>query len=801
MTSQKSSISTFSFTFWSALKSNFVLPLINMIALTLTVPVTCFFAIRAFSKSTYDPRTGLAIEEGRKITDYYKYFIFESYSQISSNVLIHLAVITFSILLGVVLFRFIASKKTVNVYYSLGISRKNLFVSKYLAGLAMLALSIILPFAACLVINISTFGSSPELWSTIIYHILGYCALAFTAFSLTAAVLSSVGTVIEGLTFTGILMLGPTMVIYGLQFLMSKLVLGSPFGYFYDENYTVTNALASKLSGFNPMLFLFKNVSAIGSLARQNPEDKFVWTAPVYSDIILWFAITAALFLLGITIFQKRKAEICGFLGSNKWLNFCITFLVGFFPLCVAISSPAPIMASILIGLAIFVFLYSIIDFALIRNIKEWVRGLYKLPIHLGISILIIIVFSSGLFGFSQRIPNIDSVKSVAIAPVTYSGVINPFSYFGFGDESFIYSVGTNTQLDGFETEKDLKTITGLHKLLIDAGKLTSSQGDVNLTARQRVVGSEIRISYQLKNGKTIDRFYSAASLETLSAFLALDKTDRYNELIMQNLTQAVTAKDSDKTAANKTFFQDENTMIKLLPNTLSSVNTVDLSPENRTALLNAIAKDLTEQTIEDRFFPTVASIGVIHFSSVSNEKLYMNEYGDYVSEKPADNTYSLFALVNSDSASIVITDKMENTLRFLKNNNLVYLFDKPQGTAFVSAQVLPATSSSNNPYYYGSAISLHFMGGWGKFTNEYSSFAGTYEVTDKALVDEIEANAHISYYNSNPGYYVRFKLANGGGYTTEYIPADKMPQSLMNAVDSHVKIQPQNPNNIYKSQ
>ncbi|MEI6580492.1 MAG: hypothetical protein WCN92_13650, partial [Eubacteriales bacterium] len=288
MTSQKSSLSSFNFTFWSALKGNFVLPLLNMIALTIIVPVTSALTIKSFSGSSFNPTSSTMETTTSKITDLYKYLIFSEFGQVSSNVFIHLAVIAFSILLGVVMFRFIASKKTVNVFYSLGITRKNLFVSKYLAGILMLAFSIILPFLACLIVNISTFGSSKELWSAIIYHILGYCAISLTAFSLTAAIFSCVGTVIEGITFSGIIMLGPTVIFYSIQFLMKKLTLGSPYGHFYDSTYQVTNALATTLSRYNPILFLFKNVSKIGLLTRESVDSKDVWSAPNYGSVIIW---------------------------------------------------------------------------------------------------------------------------------------------------------------------------------------------------------------------------------------------------------------------------------------------------------------------------------------------------------------------------------------------------------------------------------------------------------------------------------------------------------------------------------
>ncbi len=231
MTLQKSSLNVFMFTFVSALKGNFILPLLNLAALVMAVPVQVAFFINSMTSSYRNTPTGESIDFD--LTNTYRYFLFNEYGQQSQNLLIHAAVIGFSVMLGIVMFRFIANKKTVNVYYSLGITRTNLFVAKYAAGLLMLFVSILLPFAAGLVINIATFGSSAELWTVIVFHILGYWALSATAYSLTAAVFSGVGTIVEGVTFSGILLLAPTMLLYCVQFLMAKLTHGTPFGHFY----------------------------------------------------------------------------------------------------------------------------------------------------------------------------------------------------------------------------------------------------------------------------------------------------------------------------------------------------------------------------------------------------------------------------------------------------------------------------------------------------------------------------------------------------------------------------------------
>jgi len=793
MTSQKSSLSTFSFTFWAALKGNFVLPLINLIALTIIIPVTSFMTIKGYTGNNYDPRTGALLPSSDKITDLYKYLIFDQNGQITSNVFLHLSVIAFSILLGVLMFRFIASKKTVNVFYSLGITRKNLFVSKYLAGILMLSISIILPFLASLAVNISTFGSSGELWSAIIYHILGYCALSFTAFSLTAAVFSCVGTIIEGITFSGIIMLGPTMLFYGIQFLMKKLTFGSPYGHFLDSNNQVTNALATSLSNFNPILFLFKNVSQIGMLSRASKDVKFVWNAPNYSGIIIWFIAAAALFGLAMILFQKRKAEICGFLGVNKWLNFAITFLVGFFPLTIAVSNSSSVLTGILIGTAIYIFLYLIIDFALIRNFKEWAKALYKLPVHLGVSLLIILVFATGLFGFSSRIPSVENIESAEIGPVSYSGIVSPLSSNGYGDGDFLFSVGLGNVISGFKSSGDLKTITALHKLIIDAGRLKVSEIGTTLPIAEQVTATSIRISYHLKNGRTVSRFYDSAKMATITAMLAIDETERYKELIVQNLTEPITGKDSDETAANKSVFQAESAIISIIPNKMNISHKLILSTVQRAELLKALAKDLTAQTIQEKFFPETPALGSIQFSTNSNPQ---DAYGKV--PQASGSEVQFFGLAGYGAANIVITKDMVNTLNFLQTNGFMKLFDNSSGSDFVAVQVLPATKLRSDFYYLDSQMSFHFMGGWNKVSNEYSSFINSYRKTDKALINEIAANAHISYFNSVKGYFVRFEIKDGGGYTTMYVPANKMPQSVVDDVAVFVQVQPQYPNGKY---
>ena len=57
-------------------------------------------------------------------------------------------------------FNFITSKKQVNVYYSLGITRTRLFLGKYLAGITLLTISTFIPLFITLIMNLGALGFS-----------------------------------------------------------------------------------------------------------------------------------------------------------------------------------------------------------------------------------------------------------------------------------------------------------------------------------------------------------------------------------------------------------------------------------------------------------------------------------------------------------------------------------------------------------------------------------------------------------------------------------------------------------------
>ena len=181
-----------------------------------------------------------------------------------SRYLVLAALLGVGLLMGIATFRFITGKKTVNVYYSLGIKRTRLFTAKYLSGLTLVALSVAVPMLVSLIINLVVLGVNRYMMYAFFYLLIGMFSVVAFSYTLTAVVFTTVGTAFEGVLFSGVLLLFPEILFTCLQVFIRKLVLGTPLGVeFSDGLYLGENTaetLTKQFAQFNPLRYLSKGL-------------------------------------------------------------------------------------------------------------------------------------------------------------------------------------------------------------------------------------------------------------------------------------------------------------------------------------------------------------------------------------------------------------------------------------------------------------------------------------------------------------------------------------------------------------
>lgn len=823
---------TFWFSVAHAMKKNFILPL-------LTFAVSMFFYLSNFCWEKIREAKETASIKGQDVLkimrDAYEVFIFDS-EQAAYNPLLYifpalLGVI--SILLGVLLFRFVTNKKTVNVYYSLGIKRADLYTARLLAGVFMMLAAVLVPLAVSLGLNLHYFGSSVMLWRTFLFYAVHSAICVLAGLTISAAVSSCVGTTVEAIGFSAVLAAFPSVVTMCVNYGVPSILNGAPaityYGIYpaassYGElhfDITGSTVFGRIISHINLLMLnrsSFINSSSVEAMTKEAAKK---WAAPSLTPYILWAVLIAAFFVFGLFMFKRRKAEICGFPGRSAVLNFVLCMITSFGVASLVlyfVVSEIPQITTwmIIVGLMIIsIIIFLIFDIILHLSFKaikkDWKIGL----VHAGLMAAFLLSLYTGFFGYSSRVPDIQDIDSVSIsAPNALMGSYQlgrelSGSYVTDRYYSDVYSnyyyVGNRSVslIENFKDKDDINTVREIHKAMIKAGnirRVNTNSDDYS----KRVTCQSVVIRYKLKNGRELVRVYEYVPLTNYPTLYTLEDTKNWNSKIKDELLN----------------IDSEN----VIPIVFSAQmdNRIAVDEELTAGLARAIYNDITTLS-SDKFLTSNAKyLGSVAFyvNRSQREDYSMYESSEYVNatsiedeiteeEEPLsrqetvdnlairDNSQGKY-LALGDYSVIPITEEMTNTISFLKAHGLYEkLSDESPIVSARIADMGKATSSDDmrHGFAYSSPIFNSFWDdGKSKPYSKKDSDGYEYEVssytsgdfmpddsktiTDKATLEKLAANAYGYRFDLTGGYLVEFKRANGN-LTIMYVPKGRIELNL----------------------
>lgn len=823
---------TFWFSVAHAMKKNFILPL-------LTFAVSMFFYLSNFCWEKIREAKETASIKGQDVLklmrDAYEVFIFDS-EQAAYNPLLYIfpaLLVVISLLLGVLLFRFVTNKKTVNVYYSLGIKRADLYTARLLAGVFMMLAAVLVPLAVSLGLNLHYFGSSVMLWRTFLFYAVHNVICVLAGLTISAAVSSCVGTTVEAIGFSAVLAAFPSVVTMCVNYGVPSILNGAPaityYGIYpaassYGElhfDITGSTVFGRIISHINLLMLnrsSFINSSSVEAMTKDAAKK---WVAPSLTPYILWAVLIAAFFVFGLFMFKRRKAEICGFPGRSAVLNFVLCMITSFgvasLVLYFVISEIPQITTwMIIVGLMIIsVIIFLIFDIILHLSFKaikkDWKIGL----VHAGLMAAFLLSLYTGFFGYSSRVPDIQDIDSVSIsAPNALMGSYQlgrelSGSYVTDRYYSDVYSnyyyVGNRSVslIENFKDKDDINTVREIHKAMIKAGnirRVNTNSDDYS----KRVTCQSVVIRYKLKNGRELVRVYEYVPLTNYPTLYTLEDTKNWNSKIKDELLN----------------IDSEN----VIPIVFSAQmdNRIAVDEELTAGLARAIYNDITTLS-SDKFLTSNAKyLGSVAFyvNRSQREDYSMYESSEYVNatsiedeiteeEEPLsrqetvdnlairDNSQGKY-LALGDYSVIPITEEMTNTISFLKAHGLYEkLSDESPIVSARIADMGKATSSDDmrHDFAYSSPIFNSFWDdGKSKPYSKKDSDGYEYEVssytsgdfmpddsktiTNKTIVEKLAANAYGYRFDLTGGYLVEFKRENGA-LTIMYVPKGRIELNL----------------------
>ena len=640
------------YSFFSGLSAGFVpavLILIVQTFLTAVLPLLAFIE-NDFSSNRHD------VGEIILSKDKYKFLIF-GLSESYELYMVFGVLGILSILIAVRLFSFICDKKTVNVFYSLGIKRSTLFMSKYIAGAVLLIAATIIPVILSYIVNLIFLGGSWQLSLVLLHLYCGLSVFVLVCFSAAAVVFSSVGTVSEAIVYSAALLFAPTIIIFLTEQIIgaflpsstindSVIIFGSLRRYYHENT---AASLLERTSDYNPLLFFVKELSAFsrgylekGELQLSINGEPADWYFPKIFIHFPWFIIALCLGVLGSLLFRRIKAENCGFLNTNKILSNLTIFelcLVGSSVLLSEIEWQETWVV-IAAGAAAAFGLYLIAEIFLKRNFLKILKSLYKFAAHIGVIAIIYGICATGLFGYGSYIPDRSKIQSASIyAPISHSQISTIAADTNWNQEWFIrvYEPYRYNLLPEMTDSADIDKVVEINKLAVD-------------TEKDDGFNSNIIIRYKLKNGKTTERKHTLTSRQEMMSLLELVDTKAYTDELYKLFYKGITEEDVKKEQSlygwvdpnylMRLAFTYKYSEVSVKTDSLMEEKGLKLTEEQWNTLRDTVYKDITAQSLEDYFFGSKKQLGVLSFGinskahAITGEN--MNVYYDEEATAPA---------------------------------------------------------------------------------------------------------------------------------------------------------------------
>ncbi len=659
------------------------------------------------------------------------------------DIAVNVLLVLFGVLAGIILFSFAQSKKQCNVIFSLGMSRRKIFLAKYLGGfLPFCFVVIIAAFFELVAVFSSGFTPTAALIKIAVYFVLYLVGIYTFFFTVTAAVFAFSGNIVEGLIFTGIISLIPMTAGFlfgmfrGLYTLGGISVYEGRWNFFspYTDFLEFKDSSSFLVNGYDnyEMYFNFK----------QDGSPFYNLTIYDYSGAIMCLVYAAVIFAIAIFAFSKRKNEISGSFGRAKGLNEICAVCVGTLAVDFGVYVVAEGMfdmergsfLTFLISAGLFVVSYFIFKMVFGHRRRMILKSMLKrIPAYIVVLAILTTVFSSGLFGYASRIPDAEDVESIEFA----STISNPYSSVNNSDalrQSPIYGYEAMTAYTGYSTTGGAENFfcgsghqdiyyptysvddeSMIHKL-IEIHRSFVQKGHVKSTASD-ACAMNFQIIYTLKNGKTIKRYYSATTEENAKRIMGLCDTTVAKSGIEEFFENA------------PDYYYTSDDFLSEIPTELNTENyfylySKYLKDSHRCGLITdelkkAVLKDLENQTANDIFFHKPEDeLGVISFGIGGNfidvlpDNYYYNEYGYLIDRDTGEIVSSnilqteqakaslkltdlTVSAMDTSPKSFVITKTMTNTIKYLTDNGCMKYLESKITSSDVKSMKLCTKSES----------------------------------------------------------------------------------------------------------
>ncbi len=556
-------------------------------------------------------------------------------------------VFLFGVLTALSLFSFAFKKKSVNVYFSMGITRTRLWINRIAAGAIEIFAASFIPLLIVFIMNTSLFGFHKHQLALMAYYVFLYVTSGVAGLVFGALAASVSGSRIE-------------MLITSLSASTILVVAISVFDnwkYYFLRGYVATSTTASRTNLLSPVSAIMEH-SLFDRLitGKKVPEDLVItWKTDIF-PLVLWTVLSGLVFLLGMYLFKKHKNENSNSFGKfsvASALNGAFVFFIGleelsdiFYSLYVDRKINSRVLCILLCILGT-VILFFVAELIIRRNLKA-VRKM--IPVYGGlllVSLAALLVIYTGYFGTYNKLPE---AKDISYVSMSYSDPLGKLSYYVDGscpenydtkDESFIKS----------DNPDDIKLcIEQFNKVKKDKHAEGRTMGNVSFVIKTKdgkfisrefpVYSDEILHDYS-KSVFNSEYFHKVLKYKLTAVALDTEETEAAGYATYSVGMEFVNEIMSDQTTDGNTFNYLDVSLISDSDGTSDEdvMSSYTITPELNEALYN----DLVKMTYDEYYGTKGEPVGAISYymESLMLETVKYNMYSSWINFDNYDYSYS----------------------------------------------------------------------------------------------------------------------------------------------------------------
>ncbi len=599
-----------------------------------------------------------------------------------SEVFMQVMAVFFGVFAAFCMFRFLWSRRESVLYFSVGTSRAKQFLLRYVFGFVSVVLGILVPFLITYYTELAEVGD--DYFGLCAHYTTVYVAslllIALLAYTVTVLVSVLCGNFLCALLSTVGVLGAPYAVLWGSQTMLRFYLFGTPLGrslladHLGAGLFTMYTEQLTYVSFSKSLLDRYAVIADSGGITLAERYKEEMATLPVGRTTLLIVLMVALAVIAGFA-YCRRPAEHAGKATVHPVLSHTVAVAGGFCVAALVLTAKAPtegfLGTAILTALFViaFVLAAALLRLILTRDIKGVITQ-YYIPCGAGVvGLVMAIMLGTGWFGYATYIPDPMDVQSVK---VTYNQNFSLLSHMGQSSFSsghasdfkgatisggndgtpyyyrFLYAYGydlNEKSLPALTIPEDIEIALSIHEAVIADGKQTFT-GKPSDEHAASVVPVFYSVTYTLKNGKTVERYYEYLSLATLEKTVQAEDTNAFGEEIAKSHADSYFVQ-ADAFEFGDPFFAD--------------FTSVTLSEEDRKTLAAALDMDNAMMSANDRYFSKDAEdevIGIIR----TKRTIAAPMSGTH----PIDRFYETY----------YVTAAWENTLAFVREKGLDVHFE-----------------------------------------------------------------------------------------------------------------------------